>query len=112
VSDPGKPVPYRAKLSDRLDHDYMTDDQRFAARRPDVLTYSTGDLDADVTLAGPIEASLWVSVTGTDADFVVKLIDVYPQNYADPEPNPRGVKMGGYQSLVRGEVMRGKFRTG
>jgi uncharacterized protein len=111
VSDPAKPVPYRAKLSANLDHDYMTDDQRFAARRPDVLVYSTGDLDADVTLAGPLEASLWVSITGTDADFVVKLIDVFPQGYADPDPNPSGVKMGGYQALVRGEVMRGKFRA-
>jgi uncharacterized protein len=111
VSDPAKPVPYRAKLSNKLDHDYVTDDQRFAARRPDVLSYSTGALDADVTLAGPLEANLWVSVTGTDADFVVKLIDVYPQDHADPEPNPNGVKMGGYQALVRGEVMRGKFRT-
>src|SRR6185503_12164066 len=100
-----KPVPYRGRLSGELDHDYMTDDQRFAARRLDVLVYATSDLDADVTLAGPIEADLWVSTTGTDADFVVKLIDVYPQNYADPEPNPGSVKMGGYQALLRGEVM-------
>lgn len=111
VSDPAKPVPFRARLSGGLDHDYITDDQRFAARRPDVLVYSTGELDADVTLAGPLEANLWVAVTGTDADFVVKLIDVFPQSYADPAPNPSGVKMGGYQALVRGEVMRGKFRS-
>jgi hypothetical protein len=111
VSDPAKPVPYRAKLSAELDHDYITDDQRFASRRPDVLVYATGDLGEDVTLAGPIEANLWVSATGTDADFVVKLIDVYPQDFPDPEPNPSGVRMGGYQALVRGEVMRGKFRT-
>jgi uncharacterized protein len=110
VSDPARPVPYRAKLSADLDHDYMTDDQRFASRRPDVLVYATGDLGDDVTLAGPIEANLWVSATGTDADFVVKLIDVYPQDLPDPEPNPTGVRLGGYQALVRGEVMRGKFR--
>ena len=111
VSDPAKPVPYCSRLSDRIDSDYMIDDQRFAARRPDVLVYTTGELAEDVTLAGPIEASLWVSTTGTDADFVVKLVDVYPQDHADPSPNPRGVRMGGYQQLVRGEVMRGKFRT-
>ncbi len=111
LSDPQKPVPYRAKLSSSTDEDYMTEDQRFAARRPDVLVYASEPLSGDVTLAGPIEASLWVSTTGTDADFVVKLIDVYPEDYADPEPNPSSVKMGGYQQLVRAEVMRGKFRT-
>jgi putative CocE/NonD family hydrolase len=110
VSDPARPVPYRARLSNGLDHDYMTDDQRCASRRPDVLVYGTGVLDEDVTVTGSLEASLWVSATGTDADFVVKLVDVYPQNMPDPDPNPSGVRMGGYQSLVRGEVMRGKFR--
>ena len=101
VSDPAKPVPYRAKTGAEIDADYMSDDQRFAARRPDVLVMSTGDLDADVSLAGPLEAKLWVSTTGTDADFVVKLVDVYPQDHAE---------LGGYQQLVRAEVMRGKFR--
>jgi len=111
VSDPARPVPYWDRLSPDLDADYMTADQRFAARRPDVLVYSTLDLEEDVTLGGPLEASLWISVTGTDADFVVKLVDVHPQDRADPEPNPHGVRMGGYQQLVRGEVMRGKFRN-
>lgn len=111
VSDPKKPVPYRSKPGDSIDADYMSDDQRFAARRPDVLVYSTGDLDGDVTLAGPIEASLWVSTTGTDADFVVKLVDVWPADAPDPEPNPTNVHMGGYQQLVRGEIIRGKFRS-
>jgi uncharacterized protein len=111
VSDPAKPVPYRSKLSTTIDSTYMIDDQRFAARRPDVVVYETDELEADVALQGPLEATLWVTVTGTDADFVVKLIDVYPQDYADPEPNPAGVKMGGYQQLVRAEVMRGKFRA-
>jgi len=109
-SDPAKPVPYRAEPGPRIDGNYMSGDQRFAARRPDVLVYATEPLAQDVTLAGPLEASLWVSTTGTDADFVVKLIDVYPADVADPKPNPRGVRMGGYQQLVRAEVMRGKFR--
>ena len=111
VSDPQKPVPYRDKHSGDIEAEYMSDDQRFAGRRPDVVVYDMGTLTADVTLAGPIEASLWVSTTGTDADFIVKLIDVYPQDHADPDPNPTNVRMGGYQQLVRGEVMRGKFRT-
>jgi putative CocE/NonD family hydrolase len=89
----------------------MTADQRFAARRPDVLVYQTEPLEEDVSIAGPITADLWVATTGTDADWVVKLIDVYPNDYPDPDPNPTGVRMGGYQQLVRGDVMRGKFRN-
>src|SRR5262249_53447762 len=111
VSDPRKPVPYRAKPGESIDAEYMSDDQRFAARRPDVLVYSTPELDADATLAGPIEATLWVSTTGTDADFVVKLVDVWPADTPDPEPNPTNVHMGGYQQLIRAEIMRGKFRS-
>jgi putative CocE/NonD family hydrolase len=111
VSDPQKPVPYRAKTGAEIDGDYMSDDQRFASRRPDVVTFATGELDSDVSFAGPLEAKLYVSTTGTDADFVVKLVDTYPQDYADPDPNPSGVHMGGYQQLVRAEVMRGKFRN-
>ena len=102
VSDPSKPVPYRAKTGSVIDPDYMSDDQRFATRRPDVLTFSTSELDADVALAGPLEAKLWVSTTGTDADFVVKLVDAYPQDHAE---------LPGYQQLVRAEIMRGKFRN-
>jgi uncharacterized protein len=90
--------------------DYMTYDQRFASRRPDVLTYQTAPLDEDVTIAGPISPSLRVATSGTDSDFVVKLIDVFPADYPDPQPNPRSVHMGGYQQLVRGEPFRGKFR--
>lgn len=112
ISDPQKPVPYRSRLSAQIDADYMSDDQRFASRRPDVLTYSSKALDADVALGGPIDVDLWVTTTGTDADFVVKLIDVYPENTDDPEPNPAGIKLGGYQQLVRAEVIRGKFREG
>jgi len=90
--------------------EYKTADQRFAARRPDVLVYETEPLEEDVTVVGPVNADLFVSTTGTDSDWVVKLIDVYPDDYPDPNPNPANVKMGGYQQLVRGDVMRGKFR--
>ncbi len=110
VSDPAKPVPYISAISDGMLAPYMTADQRFAARRTDVLVYQTEPLTQDVTFAGPLKASLFVSTSGTDSDFVVKLIDVYPGNYPDPDPNPTGVRMGGYEQLVRGEPFRGKFR--
>lgn len=110
ISDPDKPVPYIDQIGFRMLPEYMAADQRFAARRPDVLTYETESLEEDVTLVGPIVADLRVSTSGTDSDWVVKLIDVYPTNAPDPESNPTGARMGGYQQLVRGEVMRGKFR--
>jgi putative CocE/NonD family hydrolase len=107
-----KPVPYIPQItSARGVVSYMVEDQRFAATRPDVLVYQTDSLSEDITLAGPITAELNISTTGTDADFVVKLIDVYPDNAPDPDPNPRNVRMGGYQMLVRGDVMRAKFRN-
>ena len=112
TSDPAHPVPVIGDIGAGMPGDYMTYDQRFASQRPDVLTYQTPPLDHDVTISGPITASLRVSSSGTDSDFVVKLIDVYPDDYPDPQPNPRGVHMGGYQQLVRGEPMRGKFRNG
>ena len=111
ISDPNKPVPYIGSQAPGMTREHMVEDQRFASTRPDVLTYQTGVLDSDVTLAGPLTASLFVSTTGTDSDFVVKLIDVYPEDFPDPDPNPTGVHMGGYQQLVRGEPMRGKFRN-
>jgi hypothetical protein len=110
-SDPAKPVPFIDYTAIGMTKEYMTDDQRFASTRPDVLVYETETLQEDMTVAGPFTASLQVSVTGTDADFVVKLIDVYPNDYPDPDPNPRAVRMGGYQQLVRGEPFRGKFRN-
>ena len=110
VSDPAKPVPHIPYISTGMSAAYMTADQRFAARRTDVLVYETEPLDADLTIAGPLAASLYVSTTGTDSDWVVKLIDVYPGDSPDPDPNPTGVRMGGYQQLVRGEPFRGKFR--
>jgi putative CocE/NonD family hydrolase len=100
----------------------MTEDQRFAATRPDVLVFKTEPLDHDVTVMGPISVDLKVSTSGTDSDFVVKLIDVYPGDYPDynvapPAPNSppapqaaNAVKVGGYQQLVRGEPFRGKYR--
>ncbi|WP_243318684.1 CocE/NonD family hydrolase [Geothrix paludis] len=117
LSDPSKPVPFIEKVAIGMPKDYMTADQRFAGRRPDVLVFQTGPLAEDLTLAGPLRPELFVATTGTDADWVVKLIDVYPDDFRNPDfkeggspwdrtPNP----MGGYQQLVRGEVMRGKYR--
>jgi putative CocE/NonD family hydrolase len=111
ISDPAKPVPFINKTGIGMLQEYMTADQRFASHRPDVLVYQTPVLDKDLTIAGPIEVELHVSTTGTDADWVVKLIDVYPDDYPDPQPNPADVKMGGYQQLIRGEPFRGKFRN-
>lgn len=103
ISDPAKPVPYiEGNGSGRYEKTYMIADQRFAARRTDVLVYKGDVLKEDVNIAGPIEVELHVSTTGTDADFIVKLIDVYPDDYPD---------MNGYQQLIRGEPFRGKFRN-
>jgi uncharacterized protein len=112
VSDPAKPVPYTEVIDPGMTKEYMTADQRFAARRPDVLVYRTEPLESDVTLAGPITAELWVSTSETDADWVVKVIDVLPPDTPDPDPNPTGVRLGEYQMMVRSEVIRGRFRNG
>lgn len=112
LSDPARPVPVVGHTTgEGMPGDYMSEDQRFAARRPDVLVYETEPLERDVTITGPVAPLLRVSTTGTDADFVVKLIDVYPDGHPDPVPNPGRVRMGGYQQLVRGEPFRGKFRN-
>lgn len=111
VSDPAHPVPFINGVEVGMTREYMVEDQRFASRRPDVLVYQTDILDRDVTLAGPIKATLFVTTTGTDSDFIVKLIDVFPNSTADPDPNPKGVRMGGYQMLVRGDPMRARFRN-
>ncbi len=120
LADPNKPVPYLGPVSTGVRFDYMTEDQRFAATRPDVLEYRTEPLDHDVTVMGPITCDLKVSTTGTDSDFDVKIIDVYPGDYPDYDApatpvNARtlpatAIKFGGYQQLVRGEPFRGKFR--
>lgn len=107
VSDPSKPVPYTENVHLRRTREYMTDDQRFAARRPDVLVYQTEVLNEATTVTGPVIADLWTSLSTTDADFVVKLIDVFPDTLKGEE---NGVPLGGYQMLVRGEIFRGRYR--
>jgi len=109
ISDPDNPVPYTNEIRIDRGSDFMYEDQRFAARRPDVLVYQTEVLDDDVFISGNLLADLFVSTTGTDADFVVKLIDVYPGDAPNDSP-VKGTKMGGFQLMVRGEVMRAKFR--
>ena len=111
VSDPAKPVPVTGDIGSGMPGDYMTCDQRFASRRTDVLTYQTEPLEAEVTIAGPVTPVLRVSTSGTDSDFVVKLIDVYPNDYPDSPANPPGVHLAGYQQMLRGEPFRGKFRN-
>jgi putative CocE/NonD family hydrolase len=117
ISDPAHPVPYTEDVHYTRTRDYMTDDQRFASRRTDVLTFQTSILDSAITLAGPVVADLLTSISATDADFVVKLIDVFPDNFSygsdkNQSRNAGGpVPMGGYQMLVRGEIMRGRYRN-
>ncbi|MEM9544562.1 MAG: CocE/NonD family hydrolase [Bacteroidota bacterium] len=112
TSDPSKPVPYRSvteglTFTPRM---FITDDQRDASRRPDVITFATDPLEEDVTIAGEILANLIVSMTSTDADFIVKLIDKYPPDHPNYEHNPQNITMGNYEQLVRHEVFRGRFR--
>jgi putative CocE/NonD family hydrolase len=120
TSDPAKPVPYTEDVHFTRTISYMNDDQRFAARRPDVLVFQTDTLTEDLTLGGPVVADLQVSISTTDADLIVKVIDVFPDNfsYGDVPASTAHARyvsssypMGGYQMLVRGEVMRGKFRN-
>ena len=111
VSDPAKPVPWSAETRTTQGHLWMVEDQRFASTRPDVLVYQTEPLTEDVLIAGPIMASLTVSTTGTDADWIVKLIDVYPGNAPDNQSNPRGIRMGHFQMLLAGEVFRSRYRN-
>jgi hypothetical protein len=118
VSDPAHPVPFVNYTTDTVPQRYMDDDQRFASRRPDVLVYETEPLTEDVTIAGPVRPKLKVASSGTDSDFVVKLIDVYPEDFPNPPSDAVGkriiggapILMGGYEQLVRGEPMRAKFR--
>ena len=109
LSDPNHPVPFSANINDGFSADYMVEDQRFAYARPDVLSFSTNTLEKDITLSGQIEAMLKVSTTGTDADWVVKVIDVYPTD-APENPKKPNVVYGNYQQLVRSEIIRGKYR--
>jgi uncharacterized protein len=120
VSDPAHPVPFVGYTTNGVPQRYMVDDQRFASYRPDVLVYESDLLTEDVTIAGPISPKLRIASTGTDSDFDVKLIDVYPEDFPDPQESTEGnkripetplVHMGGYQELVRGEPFRAKFRN-
>lgn len=129
VSDPMKPVPYTQKITLNYPRDFMTEDQRFVAGRPDVLVYQTEFLTEDITVAGDIKPYLFISSSGTDSDFIVKLIDVFPDDYQYPETGkklengePERVKPpensafsvfspGGYQMLLRGEPMPARFRN-
>ena len=112
ISDPDKPVPFMNDITIEMKREYMTADQRFATRRPDVLTYQTDVLDKDITLAGNMWANLKVSTTGTDADWVVKVIDIYPDSAVNNRWTSSATKLSNYQQMVRSEAMRGKFRNG
>ncbi|MCP4679660.1 MAG: CocE/NonD family hydrolase [Deltaproteobacteria bacterium] len=111
TSDPSRPVPSTETITVRMPAEYMTDDQRYTARRPDVLVYQTEVLDESVTLAGSLPVHLRVSTTGSDADWMVKLIDVYPGDHPPFKHNPEHVQMGGYQQMVRSEAFRGRYRN-
>jgi putative CocE/NonD family hydrolase len=116
ISDPAKPVPYTEDVHFGRTKEYMTDDQRFASRRPDVSVFQTDILDKDLKVAGPVIADLFTSISTTDADFVVKIIDVFPDDFKytdsiDGKGEGKDYPMGGYQMLVRGEIMRGRYRN-
>ena len=113
ISDPKKPVPHSEDIKQQglTPRKYMTDDQRFAARRPDVLVFETDDLAEDVTMAGDILAKLQVATTGTDADWIVKVVDVFPNDEPETKEVQPYLKMSNYHMMVRSEVMRGRFRN-
>ena len=114
ISDPSKPVPYTAPfLSARsfYNRQYLSEDQRFASTRTDVLVYKGEEVEENITLTGPVEVELFVSTTGTDADWVVKLIDVFPDDADQKGLNQNDIEVGGYQMLVRGDIFRGKYRN-
>ncbi len=124
VSDPSHPVPFIGYIARDVPQEYMVADQRFASTCPDVLVYQTEPLEEDVTIAGPVSPRLFVSTSGTDSDFDVKLIDVFPPDYPQPKARaggnghapftdvpPPSIIMGGYQMLLRGWPMRAKFRN-
>lgn len=110
ISDPNKPVPYTMDISLGYSRNYMTEDQRFASSRPDVIVFQTDALSEDLTISGPLDVKLFASTTGTDSDFIIKIIDVHPNDYKTPAESPSNWKAGGYQMLVRGDTLRGKFR--
>ncbi len=114
ISDPSNPVPYTAPFiscKSFYNSQYLSEDQRFASTRPDVLEFEGNELQEDLTIVGPLEVELYVSTTGTDADWVVKLIDVFPDTAANKGLNRREIDLGGYEMLVRGDIFRGKYRN-
>ena len=111
VSDPAKPVPYTPEISTGWHSEYMAEDQRFAAWRPDVLVYRSAPLEEDLTIAGPLTAELLVSTTGSDADWVVKLIDEYPGRLPGHDKESDEPDLGGTQQMVRSEILRGRYRS-
>lgn len=116
VSDPSHPVPFQGEAQARRTTTYMLDDQRFAATRPDVAVFDSETLTDTLQLSGEVEVELEIALTSTDADFIVKIIDVFPDDFAYPDSLYRKNHqtphlMSGYQMLVRGEVMRGKYRN-
>lgn len=111
VSDPNKPVPYTNGVYARRNNEYLVEDQRFAGKYPEVVTFTSEILTSDVNVTGRLKTNLFVSTTGTDADFIVKLIDVLPDDEPNLDPNPKNYQMGGFERMVRAEVFRGKFRN-
>ena len=111
LSDPDHPVPYTTTITTGWERSYMTEDQRFAARRPDVLTWRSEVLEEDVTLAGPLLGELFVSITGEDADWVVKLVDEYPPEHPDADEDREKRALGGKMEMVRSEIFRGRYRN-
>ena len=118
ISDPAKPVPYTDEVHFQRTREYMTDDQRFAARRPDVLVFQTDTLTDDITVTGNVVANIFTSISTTDADFVVKIIDVFPDMFSYKNDDQEGGKalsrsypVGGYEMLVHGEIFRGRYRN-
>ncbi|MFV2074280.1 MAG: CocE/NonD family hydrolase, partial [Thermoanaerobaculales bacterium] len=111
-SDPAKPVPFTAAITTGWHKEYMIEDQRFASRRPDVLVFRSAPLAENLTVAGPLGAELWASTTGTDADWVVKLVDEFPGRLDGYDPDSDDEDLGGTQRLVRSEIFRGRYRNG
>jgi len=111
VSDPKKPVPFTTEIRTNPGAEYMIEDQRFAATRPDVLVYTSETLSQNKTLSGPVIADLYVSTTGTDADFVVKVIDVFPDTIKNNTATKRNIQLSEFQELIRADVIRAKFRN-
>ncbi|MFZ1289923.1 MAG: CocE/NonD family hydrolase [Melioribacteraceae bacterium] len=114
ISDPNKPIPYTSKFIDSkifYYKEYMNEDQRFASARPDVLVYESDILQNNFSIVGPIEAEIFVSTSGTDSDWIIKVIDVFPDSTKDQKLGEVEIEMGGYQMLVRAEIFRGKYRN-